>query len=107
MDSKFLLASLALSFVALAGCSSSSDAEFGIHNNAFDPSSLTVKSGTEVHFQNHDSIPHAIVANAGASVFATGSIAGGADGHITAPGPGTYPFYCSIHPSMKATLIVN
>jgi plastocyanin len=108
MAAKLVLATLALLALTLSGCTSSSDAEVGIHGNAFDPATITVKAGTTIHFENHDSVPHAVVANAGASVFSTGNIAAGGDGHIKAPSAsGSYPYRCSIHPSMTGTIIVS
>jgi plastocyanin len=78
-----------------------------IKNFAFDPSSLTVKSGTEVTWTNQDGATHTIVSDTGSPVaFSSGSLASGASYSFTFTQPGTYTYHCSIHPSMKGSIIV-
>ena len=98
---------LLLSALALAGCSSSKhdDPEVKIHNNAFDPATITVKAGEHIHFVNHDGVAHTATSNTGA--FNTGNIAGGATGEANFPTAGTFPYHCAIHSSMKGTVVVT
>jgi plastocyanin len=78
-----------------------------IKNFAFDPSSLTVKSGTAVKWTNQDGAPHTIVSDTGSPIaFSSDSLASGASYSFTFTQPGTYTYHCSIHPSMKGTIIV-
>jgi plastocyanin len=78
-----------------------------IKNFAFDPSSLTVKSGTGVTWTNQDGATHTIVSDTGSPVaFSSGSLASGASYSFTFTQPGTYTYHCSIHPSMKGSIIV-
>jgi plastocyanin len=61
--------------------------------------------GATVQVANLDSAAHTATADDGA--FDTGSIAGGDAGTIVAPAePGTYTYFCAIHPSMQGTLSV-
>lgn len=77
-----------------------------IRNFAFVPSSLTVAPGTTITVTNQDRAPHTMTARNRA--FDSGTIPGGQSGHITAPStPGTYPYICTIHPSMTGVLIVR
>jgi plastocyanin len=76
-----------------------------IDNFSFTPPTLTVPVGAKVTWINHDDIPH-IVMNT--------------DKHFVSPVldtdqqfsykftvPGTYSYFCSIHPKMTAKIIVQ
>ena len=77
-----------------------------IKNFAFGPATMTVAPGTKITVVNQDRAPHTVTAVN--KSFDTGTIAGGKSGQITAPNtPGTYPYICTIHPSMTGTLIVK
>lgn len=75
-----------------------------IVNFAFNPASLTVKVGDTVTWTNSSSTPHTVTADGGA--FDSGTVAGGAAFQRTFSAAGTFTYHCSIHPSMKATIIV-
>jgi plastocyanin len=67
---------------------------------------VTVKAGQLVQVPNSDSAPHTLSATDGS--FDTGNIDGGQTGSFTAPTvPGTYEFFCRLHPSMTGTLTVE
>ena len=73
-------------------------AEFG-----FSP--LTVSAGATVTVTNNDGVPHTVTAVGGE--FATGLIDGGASVAFVAPTlPGTYTYFCDVHPAMQGTLVV-
>ena len=79
-----------------------------IKNFAFDPSSLTVKSGTVVKWTNQDGAPHTIVSDTSSpATFSSDSLSSGASYKFTFTKPGTYTYHCSIHPSKKGTIIVQ
>lgn len=79
-----------------------------IKNFAFDPPALTVKAGSAVAWVNNDVSPHAIVSDPGSPVsFSSDTLSTGASFSFTFNTPGTYPYHCSIHPSMKGTIIVQ
>jgi amicyanin len=79
-----------------------------IKNFAFDPSSLTVKSGTVVTWTNQDGTPHTIVSDTGSPVaFSSDSISSGVSYSFTFTQAGTYTYHCSIHPTMKGTIVVT
>ena len=66
----------------------------------------TVKAGAVVQVSNADAEAHTLTAKNGA--FDTGSVDGGSTVSFTAPNsPGTYEFYCDIHPSMTGQLVVD
>ncbi len=83
-----------------------------IQNFAFNPASITVPKGTTVTWVNQDSANHQIVSDAQGSIaqgalFTSNSLPKGASYSFKFDNTGTYPYLCSIHPSMKATVIVT
>jgi plastocyanin len=65
-----------------------------------------VRPGETVSVSNDDSAPHTVTASEGG--FKTPTIGSGQQGTFTAPNaPGTYAFFCAIHPSMTGTLVVR
>lgn len=77
-----------------------------IKNFAFGPSTMVVAPGTKISVVNEDRAPHTVTAVN--KSFDTGTISGGQRGVFTAPNtPGTYPYVCTVHPSMTGTLIVK
>ena len=82
-----------------------------IQNFAFNPASITVPKGTTVTWVNQDTTNHEIVNDAQGSIaqgalFTSNSLSRGGSYSYTFENPGTYPYHCSIHPSMKATVTV-
>jgi plastocyanin len=68
--------------------------------------SRTVATGAVVQVSNADAAAHTLTAEGGA--FDTGSVAKGTTVSFTAPAaPGTYEFFCEIHPSMTGSLVVD
>ena len=66
----------------------------------------TVSAGQTITVANADGAPHTLTAVDGA--FDTGVIQGGGTSTLTAPlAPGSYAFFCSLHPSMTGTLTVG
>jgi Plastocyanin len=77
-----------------------------IRNFAFAPKSLTVPAGTRVVWTNRDEEPH-VITSAG-SLFASSKGLDTSDSYaVTFSKPGTYAYYCSIHPMMVGTIIVR
>ena len=72
---------------------------------AFDPATITVKVWDTVTWTNSDTAPHNAPADDGS--FKTPDIAQGQSATITVTAVGTHTYTCTIHPRMKATLIVQ
>jgi len=70
---------------------------------AFDPPTLTVKVGDTVTFANKDSAPH----NVKIDGKELGTQDPGKDVTWTAAKAGTYPYSCTIHPTMTGEIIVQ
>jgi len=77
-----------------------------IRNFAFAPKSLTVSPGTRVVWTNHDEEPH-VVTSAGSQFPSSKGLDAGDSYAVTFSKPGTYAYYCSIHPMMVGTIIVQ
>jgi Icc protein len=80
--------------------------EIGIDNFKFAPSTLTVKAGTKVVWINNDDVPHLIVSTQNkfrqSSVLDTNQRFA-----ITLTKPGTYDYFCSLHPMMQGSIVVQ
>jgi plastocyanin len=75
-------------------------------NFAFSPRTLTVQAGTRVVWTNRDEEPHVVV-SAGKQ-FASSRALDTSDSYaVTFDHPGTYTYYCAIHPMMVGTVIVQ
>jgi plastocyanin len=70
---------------------------------AFEPATLDVKVGDTVTFKNEDSAPH----NVSIDGKELGSQDPGASVTWTAEKAGTFPYTCTIHPSMNGTIVVK
>ena len=80
-------------------------AQVTIKDFAFDPASVTIKTGESVTWTNEDSTTHDVVADGGE--FSSGNIDNGATFSFTFDKAGTYPYICGIHPSMTGTVVVE
>jgi plastocyanin len=76
-----------------------------IKNFDFAPMSITVKAGTSVTWKNLDGEPHTVTSVDG--LFRSGAIDQNESFTFKFDKPGTYQYLCSIHPRMKAAVIVQ
>ena len=81
------------------------DVELEILNFAFVPNTITVAAGTTVTWTNLDSAPHTVTTRE--TLFDSGRMSTGDTFSYTFEQSGIYEYYCTIHPSMVATIIVN
>jgi plastocyanin len=79
--------------------------QIGIDNFRFTPSPLTVKGGTKVTWINTDDVPHLIVNVQGA--FKSPVLDSDQRYTATLSKPGTYDYFCSLHPKMQGKIVVN
>jgi plastocyanin len=79
--------------------------EVKIDNFSFGPTTLTVAAGSTVTWINRDDIPHTVVSTDGA--FKSKVLDTDEKFSYTFAKPGTYAYFCSIHPKMTATLVVQ
>ncbi|QWF78863.1 cupredoxin domain-containing protein [Amycolatopsis sp. CA-230715] len=73
----------------------------------FTPATISIAVGDTVTWTNHDTAPHNVVVTDGPEKFTSPTLQTGQTFSHTFTKAGTYSYYCSIHPDMKATLTVT
>jgi len=76
-----------------------------VANFSFQPDALTVKAGTTVTWVNHDDEPHTV--NENNKTFKSGTLDTDAKFSYKFSSPGTYSYFCSLHPRMTGQIIVK
>jgi len=82
-------------------------AKVTIDNFRFTPAEITVRPGATVTWVNKDDAPHTATAKGGKPAFDSGALDTDETYAFTFKAPGTYRYYCKIHPHMTATVIVK
>lgn len=103
-----LLTALALPLVVAAAqpAKTATRYEVEIRNFQFTPARLTVPVGAEVTWTNKDEEPHVVV-SAGGQFPQSPGLDTGDSYRTTFVKPGTYTYFCSIHPQMVGTIIAK
>lgn len=71
----------------------------------FTPASITVTPGTTVTWRNGDESPHTVTSTDG--VFGSSALENTATFAYTFTKPGTYHYFCRLHPHMRADVVVR
>ena len=106
-----VLALVAISFAAAEyahGANSAENAalpEVKIDNFTFTAPTTAVPAGTEVTWVNRDDIPHTVVSEDG--VFRSKALDTDDKFSFKFSKPGTYHYFCSIHPKMTGEIVVK
>jgi amicyanin len=79
--------------------------EVKIDNFSFAPVEISVSAGTTVTWTNRDDIPHTVVSTD--KVFKSKVLDTDDKYSYTFTKPGTYPYFCSVHPKMTGTVVVK
>jgi plastocyanin len=93
------------SFGATAPANAPAEVAIKIDNFSFSPATITIPVGTTVRWTNRDDIPHTVVSDDQAfksKVLDTDEIF-----TFTFTKPGTFGYFCSIHPKMTAKIVVQ
>lgn len=92
-----------------SGCTKTSDIpganEVFMQGTAFTPSTITVSAGTTITWTNNDGMVHNVTSNTG--IFSSGTINPNQTFSQLFSVAGTFPYKCTIHPTMTGTVIVN
>ena len=78
-----------------------------IDNFAFGPQALTVATGTTVTWTNRDNELHTVVSADNPKIFKSTALDTGDKFSFTFAKPGTYKYFCSIHPHMTGVVVVK
>jgi plastocyanin len=79
--------------------------EVKIDNFSFGPAAISVPAGTTVTWTNRDDIPHTVVSDD--KVFKSKVLDTDEKFSYTFSKPGTYPYFCSVHPKMTGKVVVQ
>jgi plastocyanin len=117
-SSGLFLGSLTLLMLILASCAraptatpggTTAEAQVVMRSLAFVPKELTIQAGTKVTWTNEDSFAHTVTS--GTRGNPTGmfdeTVQAGGTFSFTFEQPGTYDYFCSIHPGMDGVVIVQ
>jgi plastocyanin len=74
-------------------------------NFTFTPQTLTVRSGTTVTWVNKDDVPHTVTSTD--KKFKSRALDTDERFSFTFSAPGTYNYFCSVHPHMTGKVIVR
>lgn len=72
----------------------------------FCPAEVTVAAGSEVRWTNADAAPHSLTATGAEPAFDSGTLTTGQTFTFRLDRPGTYQYFCRLHPSMRGTVTV-
>jgi plastocyanin len=103
------ISSLGISVFADDGANASAGSkatQIEIKDFAFNPQKITVKSGDKITWINHDEEPHTVV-SVGKKFQKSSALDTDQEFSITAGAPGTYEYFCSVHPKMTGTIVVE
>jgi plastocyanin len=98
---------LGVGLVGLAAWATAAPApqKLEIHQFKFLPPTVTVAPGTTVTWVNHDEETHTVMSSTGS--FASTALEHDQTFAHTFAAPGTYTYFCALHPLMRATVVVQ
>jgi plastocyanin len=83
------------------------DASVTIHDFRFEPPTVIVAAGATVAWTNRDDDPHTVTSAGDPTLLASPPLDTGASYRVRFEKPGTYHYFCSVHPHMQGTVIVR
>lgn len=99
------LMALWLASVAAAADAPAAGVRIQIRDFMFAPMELRTEVGVPVTWVNQDDEPHTVVSDTG--LFRSGALDTGKEYTFRFDKPGIYHVFCSMHPRMTATIIVE
>ena len=76
-----------------------------LEHATFGPATVTIRVGTTVTWVNNDGDLHTVTSSQG--LFASPGLDPGDTFTYRFTAPGTYPYFCAVHPHMKGTILVQ
>ena len=83
------------------------EATVAISGFAFVPAQLIVPAGTRIIWTNRDDIPHTVTHAATPRLFGSPALDTGERYARVFDKPGTYRYFCAIHPHMQGVVVVQ
>lgn len=101
----FAVGLLALGILPTPG--RAADATVTIDNFTFTPQRLVVAPGTRVTWVNHDDIPHTVYSRETPATRHSPPLDTDDSFSLVFDSPGTYGFFCTLHPHMQSEVVVR
>ncbi|MFE7274912.1 plastocyanin/azurin family copper-binding protein [Streptomyces sp. NPDC057623] len=98
---------LGLLFVVPGGQAAAATYRVAMSGYAFSPATLTVTAGSTVTWTNQDTAPHDVKTTSGPAAIHSPMLNKGGSWSFTFTTPGTYAYYCTVHPNMTARIVVQ
>ena len=99
------MALLVAATMAVANPAQAATVEVKIDNFTFNPQQIVVKAGDTVTWVNHDDIPHTVTSKTMA--FRSKAMDTDDKFSFTFATPGKFDYFCSLHPHMTGTIVVE
>jgi plastocyanin len=94
-----------VTFVIAVAPARSANIEVKVDNFTFNPPQITVKAGDTVIWVNHDDIPHTVTSKT--FIFKSKALDSDDKFSFTFATAGSFPYFCSLHPHMTGTIVVE
>jgi len=75
-----------------------------IHDRIYAPAAITVAAGQTITWHNETLGPHTVTSTT--ELFNSGRLEGGTSYSLKFANPGTFDYYCTVHPTMKGVVTV-
>jgi plastocyanin len=102
-----ILSAAILLGIAAVSAARADDANVVIDNFTFSPAEITVAAGTKVSWSNRDDIPHTVTDAGQPRAFKSPPLDTGDAFSFVFSSPGTYHYFCTLHPHMQGTVVVK
>ncbi len=90
---------------AEAAAAAATTPQVTVEHATFGPTTLTISIGTTVTWANHDGDLHTVTSSQG--LFTSPGLDPGDTFSYRFTAPGTYLYFCALHPHMKGTIVVQ
>jgi plastocyanin len=105
---KYILSIFAFVFALMALPVFAADAptQITIKEYKYVPATLNMMAGTKVTWVNQDDVPHTIIDSSPSKTFHSAALDTNDSYSFTFAKPGTYHYFCTLHPTMVGTIVV-
>jgi 3',5'-cyclic AMP phosphodiesterase CpdA len=100
-------AAMAAAAAPAATTAATSPRSITISNFTFAPAAITVRAGQDLTWVNEDDAPHTVLGTEPGSPLKSPALDTGDKYAVTLQQPGTYKYFCSLHPHMTGTVTVT
>jgi plastocyanin len=100
-------AALLLALLPATRAAGATTASVTIDFFSFTPGVLTVECGTRVVWTNRDDMPHTVVSEAQPPVFRSPGLDTDEAFEVVFDRPGSWGYFCALHPRMRGTVVVR